>query len=92
MDLNTQVISLLVSFLYGVFFFITLFISKKLIYHKIFLIKILSNFVFVSIHIFIYFYILIKINNGILHIYEILCIIIGYIISYYLHKYLQSIL
>ena len=70
MILKVQVISLIISFLYGILFYMTTYKYKY--YRKIFLIVFLDTL--------IYFYTLIKVNNGIIHIYMLLMIILGYIL------------
>ena len=70
MILKVQVISLIISFLYGILFYVTTYKYKY--YRKIFLIVFLDTL--------IYFYTLIKVNNGIIHIYMLLMIILGYIL------------
>lgn len=70
MILKVQVISLIISFLYGILFYVTTYKYKY--YRKIFLIVFLDTL--------IYFYALIKVNNGIIHIYMLLMIILGYIL------------
>ena len=70
MILKVQVISLIISFLYGILFYVTTYKYKY--YRKIYLI--------VFIDTLIYFYALIKVNNGIIHIYMLLMIILGYIL------------
>ena len=70
MILKVQVISLIISFLYGILFYLTTYRYKY--YRKIYLIVFLDTL--------IYFYTLIKVNNGIIHIYMLLMIILGYIL------------
>lgn len=77
MILKTQVISLIVSLIYGILFYLTTYKYKY--YRKIYLIVFLDTL--------IYFYVLIKVNNGIIHIYMLLMILIGYLlIRKILHK------
>jgi len=78
MSLNTQIQTIIISFLYGIFFSITMNLSHKFIYNQKKLIKIIFTLIFIFIYFLIYFYILLKINYGIIHIYGILVIIIGF--------------
>ncbi len=80
MSLKIQIFSLLFSFLYGIIFMILVNLNYKLI-SKVKSFKILITFLFVFINVFVYFVILRSINNGIVHIYEFMMIIIGYITS-----------
>ncbi len=78
MSLHVQILSFAVSFFYGIFFEMFLGVSEKVLYSSKLLVKIIGSFLFVMFHTLLYFIILIKINNGILHIYFFLCIILGY--------------
>ncbi len=80
MSLDIQIITLLVSFLFGIFFALTLKINKKIIYNKNKIIKITGTFLIMLINTLIYFIILKNINNAQTHPYELLMIIFGYYI------------
>lgn len=86
MDLKIQIISLIFSFLYGIF----LFIIFKLEYKCIFLLKkryqIICNFIYCIVFSLLYFFLLLFINNGSLHLYFLLLIIFGFLLSYQLSK------
>jgi len=90
MDLSTQVITLFFSFLYGIFFELTLHGTGSLIYHKSKLICYVSTFLFIISHVILYFIILQKINYGIVHIYSIISFILGFMFMYITKKYLFS--
>ncbi len=79
MNIKLQIITLVFSYLYGIFFSFFLGLNYKFIYSDKKIIKTIISFLVVIISVLIYFIILKKINNGIFHIYEILCIIIGFI-------------
>ncbi len=81
MTLKLQIISLLVSFIFGIFFSFLLNINYKIIYNEKKIKKIIGTFLFVIFNSLFYFYILLKINNGIVHIYCIFSIILGYILE-----------
>ena len=78
MSLDIQIYSLLFSFVFGIIFSIELTYSKKLIYHKNIILKIVSSLIIVIINAFIYFIIINKINNGILHPYMFKVLILGF--------------
>lgn len=86
MTLKVQIISLVISFLYGIFFSFSLNLNYKLIYNDKKIIKILSSFLFIIFNSLLYFYILLKTNNGIIHIYLILSLILGYISEHFIHN------
>ena len=79
MVLSVQIISLLVSFCYGMFFYLTLELNSRFIYSSNLFVKIVYSLIFVIFHTLLYFFILMYINNGYVHIYFILCIIFGYL-------------
>jgi len=82
MNLILQLKSIAFSFCFGIFFYIFVHLSEKYIYSSNKVIKILSS-IFVSMcSCLLYFIIIKKINNGIIHFYFILTIILSYYISY----------
>ena len=81
MSLKVQITSLIVSFIYGFIFNILLHINYKIIYNERKLIQIIGTFLFVIINSLLYFYILLKVNNGVVHIYCLLILLLGYMIS-----------
>lgn len=80
MELNIQINSLIVSFIYGIFLFILLEINYKLIYSSNIFIKVVSSILFVSFNTLLYFIILMYINNGYIHLYFFLSMLVGYIL------------
>ena len=86
MDLKIQILSLIFSFFYGIF----LFIVFKLEYKCIFLIRkkyqIICNFIYCKVFSLLYFFLLLFINNGSLHLYFLLLIAFGFLLSYQMSK------
>lgn len=82
MELKVQLLSLFVSFLFGIF----LFLMFKLNYKYLFLSsnkkKIFFNFIFCFDLSLLYFLILYYLNNGSLHLYFLLLIVFGFLLSY----------
>lgn len=78
MSLKIQIYSVLYSFLFGIYFSYILKLFKKYIYNNNIIIKIVSNLVIVIINSFIYFIGINKINNGILHPYTFITLILGF--------------
>lgn len=78
MSLKIQIYSVLYSFLFGIYFSYILKLFKKYIYNDNIIIKIVSNLVIVIINSFIYFIGINKINNGILHPYTFITLILGF--------------
>ena len=81
MSLDTQIYSFIFSFVFGIFFYIVLGLFSKFIYSKKLFIKIVSSFIFSVGLSLLYFYVLLRINNGYLHLYFFLMILLGYFIS-----------
>ena len=77
MSLKIQIYSVLYSFLFGIYFSYILKLFKKYIYNNNIIIKTVSNLVIVIINSFIYFIGINKINNGILHPYTFITLILG---------------
>lgn len=81
MNIKTQLITILISFLFGIFFSLQLSINYKFIYSNKKIYKIIFTFLIVLVNTLLYFILLKKFNNGILHVYGIICIIIGFIVE-----------
>lgn len=78
MNSYIQLISLIISFIYGiVLYYLNLFNIKKFNSKNI-IIKSLIYILYLFDISLLYVCILYKLNNGILHIYFILCILLGY--------------
>ena len=78
MNIKLQIITLLVSFLYGIFFSFFLGLNYKYIYSDKKIFKTIISFLVIVISVLLYFIILKKINYGIFHVYEILALTIGF--------------
>lgn len=92
MDIKIQLITLIFSFFYGIFFSIYLGINYKYIYSNKKIFKIIITFLVVITSVLLYFIILRKINNGILHPYHILALIIGFIFQNLIKEKLVKII
>ena len=84
MDIFIQFKTIIFSFIYGVFFSFFLNINYKYMIENRVLSFIFST-LFVIVNVLIYFIILKKINYGIFHPYEVLCIVIGFIVENFLN-------
>ena len=90
MNLHVQIMTLLFSFLYGIFFSVFLTLNYKLIYNDTRIYRIIITFLFVTANVLIYFLILRKINNGVFHVYEILMIAFGFYVEKVLNKIIKK--
>lgn len=86
MVLRVQIISLLVSLGYGIFFYLMLELNSRFLYDSRILVRIIVSFLFVLFHTLLYFLILMKINYGYVHIYFFLCMLGGYLICKVAYK------
>ena len=86
MILRIQIYSLLFSFFYGILVFFLLELNYKLLYTGKMLYKIIISFLFVMFISLLYFYGLLKINNGIIHIYFLIVMFKGYMLSFVIYS------
>lgn len=90
MYITTQIKTIIFSIIYGIFFSCLIDVNHKyLTKNKI--INIIITFIFIIISVLIYFILLRKINNGIFNNYEIICIILGFIIENLIHAKVEKI-
>lgn len=87
MNLGTQILSLIVSFLFGILFSICTDLNYRFLFSKKKIVKVIITIVYIIDFTLLYFLILKYLNNGILHYYFIIFIIIGYTFSF---KYINS--
>lgn len=90
MNANIQLISFVISFLYGIFFNLLTIINFKLIENIKVIYKHIITFVYVMDMAIIYIIILYNLNKGYFHIYFILTVFIGYVLSYLSYQKLLS--
>ena len=83
MSLDIQIYLILYSFIYGFIFSILLDFNYKYLLNKSLLINIIISFMFSINSVLIYFIFLKKINNGILHMYSFVMIILGFLMSHF---------
>lgn len=90
MDYKLQLLSLLVSFIYGIFFYFTSVLNFRIIKkcHKIF--KYIITFIYMLDISILYVSIMYKVNNGYIHGYFLIMLLCGFIIGYRLLKVLKK--
>lgn len=86
MNLKLQIITLIFSFLYGIFFGILLNINYKFLYSNKKILKILANMLFIIFNVLVYFIVLRKINNGIFHPYFVIMLTLGFLTLNIVHS------
>ena len=84
MELSIQIYSFIVSFLFGGCFYFLLDLFNKLTGKFKLVLKILFSFFFIIVISLLYFLILLYVNNGVVHIYFLLSILVGYLFVYLL--------
>ena len=83
MKLNIQIYSIIFSLLFGVIFYFLLDFFNKIKFGKNIFFKIIASLLFVFIIAFLYFIGLLYINNGYVHIYFLISILVGYMFVYF---------
>lgn len=81
MNLELQIQSLISSFVYGMYLSLTYNLLYKYLYANINVVKIITNALYTIINVIIYFLLLQFINEGIVHPYFLICLLIGFIIG-----------
>lgn len=90
MLLETQIQSLIFSFVYGLFFSFLLDFHYKYIFETKLPIRIVVNLFFILDHAFLYFILLRLINHGILHIYFFFSLALGFLVAHPKTRILRS--
>ena len=86
MILRIQILSLLFSFGYGNIVFWLLELNYKLLYEGKIFYRIIISFLFVMFISLLYFIGLLKINNGVLHLYFFISLLTGYLVSFVIYR------
>lgn len=81
MELKTQIYLLIFSFFYGIIFSLLMSLNHRFLYNEKKYLKILSTFIFILIAVLAYFIVLFKINYGILHVYSLIIVVLGFILE-----------
>ncbi len=85
MILKVQIMTLICSFLYGIFFGVTLDLNYNILKNTSKVYIVIIHFLFVVFHILMYFFILQKVNNGIFHPYGLLSLIVGVLVEHLIY-------
>lgn len=80
MNSYVQVLSFVISFIYGLVFYLLSYANKVMINNKNNVVKLLITLVFVIDMVILYIYIMYKINFGMIHPYFVAVVFIGYIV------------
>lgn len=80
MSLIVQIQSIFISFIFGIFFSLLFNVMYKVLFTKNIFINVITNLLFVFSLFSLYYFLLYKINNGIIHIYFIITLIFSFFI------------
>ena len=86
MNLENQIKLIIFSLFFGAFFALMIDINHKYLYESKRYFKIIFTFLFILINTILYFFALKKINEGIIHIYSIICIILGFFMEHFIRN------
>lgn len=86
MSSTVQLISFLVSFIYGIVFYLLARFNKYILSNKGNILKFIVTLVFIIDIVLLYSYIMYYINNGDIHIYFVSFVLLGYILISYFYK------
>jgi hypothetical protein len=82
MDYKIQLLSFLFSFIFGIFFYITSFLNYKMINKYNVILRYLITIAFIIDISLLYILMMYKINYGVIHIYFVMVLFIGYYIGF----------
>lgn len=82
MDLKTQILSLIFSFVFGILFSIGTNLNYRFIFCKRKLFQIIITFIYIIDATLLYFLILKKINEGVIHSYFLFATAIGFFLGF----------
>lgn len=88
--LTIQIHLIIYSFLFGIFFFAMYLLWNRFIYcHNIYF-RILNTFSFIMLHTLLYFLGIEKISDGILHIYSLMIVAIGFLVGEFIARKMKK--
>ena len=90
MSLDIQIKTLLYSFLFGIYFSIIVYLNYKIIYKLKKFYLVIGTFLIIFLNILLYFLVLLKVNNGIIHIYGIISLILGYFVCHFIYHFIEK--
>ncbi len=91
MILTEQIISIIFSFIYGVILSLLYNLNYYLLFNKRKVYKVIFNIVFIFDLVLIYFLIMKRINNAIIHPYFYLSIILGFLSCFNISKKFRNV-
>lgn len=92
MSLKIQILTLLVSLGYGLFFGATMDLNYKFMKQGKTFYTCFLNFLFIIFHILLYFFILQNVNHGIIHPYALLMLFIGVMVEHFTYINIKKLI
>ena len=90
MLLSQQILTIIISIIYGCFFYLLVLLNKKILFDKNIVKRLITNILFIVDMVLIYFIIIKYVNNGVLTYYSYLLIILGVLIQNYIMNKLKT--
>lgn len=90
MSLEVQFQTFIYSFFFGTFFSFMFNLNYRVLFSSRGIFKIIINVLFIVIHVLLYFIFLKMINSGVLHIYFLLFILIGFLFGNFYTKKIRK--
>ena len=90
MNSYIQLISFLVSFLYGIFFYLLTRFNKYILVNRKLFFKFFITLIFIIDIVILYIYILYKINHGYFHLYFLITVIIGFLVTHVFYPKIKN--
>ena len=81
MNLEVQIQSMIFSFVYGLFFSFLLNLNYRVLFTSKKYIQVIGNLFFIIDNVLLYFILLRYINNGVLHLYFLLLVVLGFFVG-----------
>lgn len=86
MSSSIQVLSFVLSFFYGILFYLGAKFNNYITYNKNSIFKLIITSIFVLDFVILYVYLMYKINYGIIHPYFLITLILGFGVMSYFYK------
>ena len=91
MNSTVQLISFLVSFIYGIIFYLLTRFNKYIIENRKIVFRFIITLIFIIDIAILYIYIIYRINHGYFHIYFIFTVIIGFIVTHVFYGKIKNL-
>ena len=91
MNIFVQLISLLISFIYGLFIYLLFRLHWNYVIHYSFLLKCFFSFLLGLDISLLYIYLLFSINSGVFHLYFLFAMLLGVIVGVGCHKHVKYV-